>query len=93
MVSSVLESKIQTNIKNAFKRRGWLCYKFSSPAQRGVPDLICIGEGRAVFIEVKQPGKRPTKQQILHLKRLRGQGVAAGFVTNVDEALDLAGLA
>lgn len=37
---------------------GFLCYKFTSPGHRGVPDRVVIGRGHTVFIETKAPEGR-----------------------------------
>lgn len=53
----------------------------------GIPDLLIIKEGRAYFLEVKQPGKRPTKlqEQRMHEIRTKGKAVAE-WVTSREQA-------
>jgi len=53
----------------------------------GIPDLLCVKHGRAVFFEVKQPGKQPTElqKQRMHEIRTTGGGVAE-VVTSKKEA-------
>lgn len=49
------ESAIEKYLVKRCKEEGWLCYKFSSPAQRGVPDrIVCLPKGAVIFVEVKQ---------------------------------------
>ncbi len=71
----MLESAIQTQIRDALKKSGWIVIKLIQTSLNGVPDLMCLKEGKTVFIEVKQPGKYST-----HLQRVRhGQLKSEGF--------------
>lgn len=55
----------------------------------GVPDLLCLRRGCAMFLEVKQPGKRPTKLQEARMNEIeREAGVPCHVVTSSDEAAD-----
>lgn len=47
------------------KALGWYPLKIhGGPFQvAGIPDLLCLRTGRAVWMEVKQPGKYPTAIQ------------------------------
>ena len=57
------------------KRLGGRAYKFVSPGNAGVPDrLICLPGGRAVFAELKAPGKKPRPLQIAAQAELRKLG-------------------
>ena len=68
-----LESQLEGKLAKYAKSKGCLTYKFSSPANRGVPDRIFIGPtGRVLFMELKAPGKEPTKLQMKHLQDIRG---------------------
>ena len=62
-----MESKIQTNIKARFEQAGWIVVKLIQTNCNGIPDLMCLKGGKTVFVEVKQPGKKPTElQQFRH---------------------------
>lgn len=54
----------------------------------GYPDLVGVYPigGRAVYIEVKAPGKKPSKQQSYMLDFLQSQGAIAFWADSVDEA-------
>lgn len=52
----------------------------------GLPDLLAIRGGRAYWIEVKQPGGKPTRLQEHRLDELRGAGCGAGVAASVDDA-------
>jgi hypothetical protein len=70
----VLERQVEQYLRRKVKAAGGYSYKFSSPAHRGVPDRIVLLGGRLVFVELKAPGKRPTRQQLHEHQRLRDQG-------------------
>lgn len=52
---SKLESQIQASITAFARKKGWTVVKLQSIARRGFPDLLIMGEGWAVFFEVKRP--------------------------------------
>ena len=51
------ESEIEAHVSAYAKSVGVLSYKFTSPANRGVPDRIYLYKGHAMFIEYKRTGK------------------------------------
>jgi len=59
-----LESRIQDRLENRLKKRGWLVTKVNLCAMAGWPDLICIRNGKVVFVEVKRPGEYPSRLQL-----------------------------
>jgi Holliday junction resolvase len=62
-----MESKIQAKIKARFEQAGWIVVKLIQTNCNGIPDLMCLKDGKTVFVEVKQPGKKPTTlQQFRH---------------------------
>ena len=54
-------------------------------------DMVGQTIGIATFIEVKQPGKKPTADQINFLTVMRGAGAFAGVAHDPGEALDIVG--
>ena len=46
-------------------------------------------DGRAVFIEVKTPKGRPTKEQKHFLEQMRNAGAIAGVCRSAEEAMGL----
>ena len=52
-------------------------------------DIYGSVAGRAVFIEVKRPGGKPTPRQVKTIERWREVGAIAGVVTSADEAIAL----
>jgi Holliday junction resolvase len=62
-----MESKIQAKIKARFEQAGWIVVKLIQTNCNGIPDLMCLKGGKTIFVEVKQPGKKPTElQQFRH---------------------------
>lgn len=69
------ESTIEAYLRDRVKELGGKAYKFVSPGNDGVPDrLVCLPGGRVVFVELKAPGKKPTKLQELQQNRLKQMG-------------------
>ena len=57
----------------------------------GFPDLFGFrrSDGRAVFIEVKMPGKKPTEKQAAFLDAVRAAGALAGIARSVQDAIEI----
>lgn len=76
------EKQIEKKVCDYAKSKGVLCYKFSSPACRGVPDRIFFfPKGVVVLIEFKSAvGKLSTLQELTISKLLDKEAVI--FVVN-----------
>jgi len=61
----------------------------SSRYASGFPDVICVREGIAIFIEVKRPGNRPTPLQLSELERWREAGAITLVAYSVDDVKDI----
>jgi hypothetical protein len=84
-----LETSITKSIQTFAKSRGWWVMKIAGgPFQRaGVPDLLLIKRGFAVFLEVKVPGKKPTPLQVRVMGEIKEVGGAVtAVVTSRSEA-------
>lgn len=69
------ENVIEAYLRDQVKAIGGKAYKFLSPGNNGVPDrLICLPGGKVVFVELKAPGKKPTKLQDLQQRKLAEMG-------------------
>lgn len=64
-----------------------LCYKFTSPGKRGVPDRIIIGKGRTIFVELKSETGDLRKQQEFRIREMKEHG-ADVRVLNTKEKID-----
>lgn len=84
------ESTLERRIGLFCKAHGLIYYKFSSPGRRGVPDRMIVGPGQKVmFLEIKAPGKKPTKLQLHEIAKLKENGFVAEWVDNLFDALEL----
>lgn len=54
------------------KSLGFIAYKMHGGAYSvvGLPDVLCIKDGRAYWIEFKRPGEEPTKIQQHRIREL-----------------------
>jgi Holliday junction resolvase len=77
-----MEFKIQANIKARFERAGWLVVKLLQTNCNGIPDLMCLKNGKTVFIEVKQPGREATELQKYRHAELISQGFTVHVITS-----------
>lgn len=82
------ESKIEAYFCTAIEARGGVCWKWTSPGMRGVPDRIAVLPGnRIFFVELKAPGEVPEPHQARVHKVLRKLGAVVYDVDSV-EAVD-----
>lgn len=85
------EHAIEQALKTAVETSGGLCWKLTSPGVAGVPDRLCLKGGRAVFVEVKAPGKQPRPIQQRRIKQLRDHDftvLVIDQVKQIEEVLD-----
>lgn len=80
------EKTIEAYLRDRVKEIGGKAYKFVSPGNDGVPDrLVCLPGGRAIFVELKAHGKKPTPLQIVQMNRLSGLGFSVWTIDSKDE--------
>lgn len=71
----MLEKQIESRLTKRSREQGWRVYKFVSPGTAGVPDrIVLMPGGRAVFVELKAPGKKARPLQKLRHKQIRALG-------------------
>lgn len=51
------EGKVEGHLSKQCRKLDFVCLKFTSPANSGVPDRVIIGNGLTVFLELKAPGE------------------------------------
>lgn len=82
----MLEKVIERRVCDYAKAKGFIAYKFTSPARAAVPDRLFISpNGMVFFIEFKAQGKKPTPQQTREHLKLMGNKALVFVVDNVDE--------
>lgn len=82
----VKESDLQSDIIEHAHIRGWFCQKVQFVGRRGCQDVVAIRGGRTVWIEVKRPGKEPTRQQALVAREMKEKGAEVYAVDNLIDA-------
>lgn len=71
-----MESKIQSKLIKELESKGYYVIKLSVTNKPGIPDLIAIPKDcNALFIEVKQNGKKPKELQKYRMKELTNHGI------------------
>lgn len=81
-----LEKDIEKRVCDYAKSLGMLCYKFTSPSRRSVPDRMFINyHGTVFFIEFKRKGEKPTAAQAVEIAKLRKQKASVFVIDNVGE--------
>lgn len=83
----MLEQQIQSKIIKNLEKEGWYVVKLITTTKAGIPDLLCLKNGRTVFIEVKRPGGKVSKLQEFRHEELRKQGfeviITTECITNI----------
>lgn len=85
----MIENTVETYLVDQCRKNNYLCYKFVSPSQNGVPDRIIIGNGFTIFIELKRPSKNqldPLQEVIC--QKMRDSG-AIVIMINTKDKVDL----
>lgn len=71
MIEKVIENKLILKTKKS----GGLCVKFYPAFFAGFPDrIVLLPEGKMLFVELKAPGKKPSKIQRAVIAKLQGLG-------------------
>lgn len=82
------ESAIESRLVREVRKRGGLCYKFTSPGNPGVPDRIVITpDGRTYYLELKTPVGRLAKIQKWQLEEMRKRGADVRVLYGLDQVL------
>lgn len=78
----MLESYIQNKIIKRYENDGWMIIKLIKTSKNGIPDLLCLKDGTAEFIEVKRPivGKLSEIQKY-RIKELQEKGFIVKILT------------
>lgn len=79
MLESVLQRKIQKYLKDNLPNAVVWKNHGNQYSVIGLPDIMCVYEGKIICIEVKMPGNTPTKLQEITLKKLKEAGKQIGI--------------
>lgn len=82
------ESAIEARLVREVKKRGGLCYKFTSPGNPGVPDrIVILPGGTTVYVELKTEIGRLAKVQKWQIEELRRRGAVVRVLKGMDQVL------
>lgn len=91
------ESAIQSHIMQYMTKKGWYVQRQNSGmvkserggmvrlAPVGTPDLLCIKDGRILFIEVKNEKGKVTELQQQKMEELRGYGAECIVARSIED--------
>lgn len=86
----MLEKEIEAKVCAYAKEKGFLHYKFTSPAHFGVPDRIFFGDMGTVFlIEFKREGGKPTPAQDREAQRLSELDHRVYLIDTVEKGIEV----
>lgn len=84
-----LESDLQSDLIQIAIRRRWFASKVEFKSMRAGMDVVCIRDGRTVWIEVKRKGEAARRQQELRAEQMRAHGAEVYLVDNLEDALEI----
>ena len=83
------ESAIEARLVREVKKRGGLCYKFTSPGNPGVPDrIVILPGGTTVYVELKTEIGRLAKIQKWQIEELRRRGAVVRVLKGMDQVMN-----
>lgn len=80
-----LESKIQSEIINYFKKKGYIVVKLILTNTNGIPDLMVLKNGITFFIEVKNEKGKLSELQKLRIEELEKNNFKCYIIRNLNE--------
>lgn len=81
------EAYVEDYLRDEAKKNDILCYKFTAPGIRGVPDDLLIGNNKVVFVETKSENGTLSAIQEKRIKEMKKHG-ATVFVCYTREEVD-----
>lgn len=80
------ESELERKLKKAVEDAGGLCWKFTSPGTRGVPDRMCVfPNGKIVLVELKAKNGKLSPLQLQRIKELAHREVYAWVIDSEEK--------
>ena len=81
------ESQIQKqSVLDYATTLGYTAYKIKSTNKNGVPDVLLLKNGKAIFVEIKSENGVLTCQQQARIKEITDQKICVGIVHSDSEA-------
>lgn len=88
-MSATSEKTIEKRICEYAKSKGCMVFKLASMNNRGQPDRMFLFQGRALFLEIKSTGKKPSDLQRSVIKKLRENGFIADWTDNTEKGISV----
>lgn len=83
------EEKVEQELVKQCRQRRWLCWKFTSPGLRGVPDRIVIAPATVAFVECKSDVGVLRKQQLLRIQEIMSRNIDTYVVHTKEEVSEV----
>lgn len=84
-----IQAKIMAYLKTVPGLFAWKAHTGGIYAAAGIPDVLCVYNGRLFAFEVKRPGRKPTALQQATIESLQAAGAVAVVVTGVGEVKEV----
>ncbi len=83
----MLESRVETKLRQEVERIGGKAFKFESQGNMGVPDrIVCLPKGRVVFVETKRPkGGKLSKIQKYRIAEMTQMGMEVRVIFTFEQ--------
>lgn len=76
----MLEKSIESHFKKRCKELKIFVAK--NTGMRGIPDRICVCNGRTIWVELKKPGEKPKPHQEARIRELEKYGAEVYVLDN-----------
>jgi hypothetical protein len=85
----MLEKEVEEAVWRYADKLGCIAIKLNGPMDRGKPDRVFFYRGRALIVEFKKPGGKPTELQKSWLERFEKNGFTTHIVDKIGEGKTL----
>jgi hypothetical protein len=85
-VKTEKESDLQSEILEFARIRRWFAQKTEFKGRTGGMDIVCIRDGRTIWIEVKREGEEARLKQEKVAREMRAHGAEVFLVDNMEDA-------
>lgn len=72
-----MASKHQQRVIKQYQNDGWIVVKLIKTTMNGIPDLMCLKDGKAIFVECKEKNDKLSELQKYRIDQLQKAGFEA----------------